>query len=142
MARFTVDWLDVVMDLLRGDMPGVKVMSRIPDQLIDHLPLVVVRRVAGDSPAPEFYDEPWVNVQCWAADPGTPDSDAYRAASDLADQVRGVLWRAYRTQRVITGRGWLVNMRESTAPQEISDPDVPFLGRYSATYELRVRPVT
>lgn len=140
MTRFCVDYLDVLLELLREEMPEVRVMTRIPDGLHALLPLVVIRRVGGDSPAPEFYDEPWINVQCWCANDDTNNIDSFTAAGILADRVRGILWTAYRTQRVIAGRGWLVNMRESTAPQEISDPDRPLVGRYAATYELRVRP--
>ncbi len=140
MTRFCVDYLDVLLELLREEMPDVTVMTRIPDGLPAFLPLVVIRRVGGDSPAPEFYDEPWMNVQCWCDNDDVNNIDAFTAAGILADRVRGVLWTAYRTQRVMAGRGWLVNMRESTAPQEISDPDRPLIGRYAATYELRVRP--
>jgi hypothetical protein len=138
--RFSVDYLDVLLELLREDLtfPGATVMSRNPDHLPDYLPLVVIRRVGGDSPWPEFYDIPWINVQCWCDD-RYPDSDSFRAAGDLADDVRRVLWEAWKTQRVVPGKGWIGRIRESTAPQEISDPDRPFLGRYSATYELRIR---
>lgn len=139
MTTFSVDYLTMLLTMLRGDMPDVKVMSRIPDGITEHLPLVVIRRVGGDSPVPEFYDEPWINVQCWCAD-DPAGLDAFTAAFHLTDRVRGILWTAYRTQRVVPGLGWLVNIRESTAPQEVSDPDRPFLGRYTATYELRVRP--
>lgn len=140
MPRFAVDFLDVLMDLLRPAMPGVFVMSRIPDKVPQYLPLVVLRRTGGDSQAPEFYDTPFVNVQCWAEEDVAGGRDAYRVASDLADQVRGVLWTAYRTQQVVPGRGWLGSMRESTGPMEITDPDLPLLGRLAATYEIRVRP--
>lgn len=140
MTRFCVDYLDVLLELLREEMPDITVMTRIPDGLTSFLPLVVIRRVGGDSPAPEFYDEPWMNVQCWCDNDYVNDIDAFTAAGNLADRVRGILWTAYRTQRVMAGRGWLVNIRESTAPQEISDPDRPLIGRYAATYELRVRP--
>lgn len=140
MTRFCVDYLDVLLELLREEMPDVTVMTRIPDGLTSFLPLVVIRRVGGDSPAPEFYDEPWMNVQCWCDNDYSNNIDAFTAAGNLADRVRGILWTAYRTQRVMAGRGWLVNIRESSAPQEISDPDRPLIGRYAATYELRVRP--
>jgi hypothetical protein len=142
MPRYSVDYLDVLLPLLRGDLPGVTVMSRIPDNIHDFLPLVVIRRSGGDSVAPEFYDVPWVNVQCWCADPHIPGRDQYRDASDLADQVRGILWSAYRTQRVVPGEGWISWIRESSAPIEISDPDLPLLGRVTATYELRIRPAS
>lgn len=141
MPRFSVDYLDVLLALLRPALPGVRVMTRIPDHVPAYLPLVVIRRSGGDSPAPEFYDQPWINVQCWCDEDRAADIDAQRAASDLADQVRGILWTAYRTQQVVSGLGWVGYIRESTAPQEISDPDLPLLGRYTATYELRVRPV-
>lgn len=141
MPRYSVDYLDVLLELLRLDLtyPGVTVMSRIPDHITEHIPLVVIRRVGGDSPAPRFYDTPWINVQCWVDDQG-PTGDPFRDAGDLADDVRRVFWQAYETQRVVPGLGWIGSMRESTAPQEISDVDRPFLGRYSATYEMRVRP--
>lgn len=142
VQRYSVDYLDVLLELLRTDLtfPGVTVMSRIPDHITEHLPLVVIRRVGGDSTHPWFFDVPWINVQCWCDD-RHPGADPFRAAGDLADDVRRVLWEAWRTQRVVPDLGWIGYIRESTAPQEISDVDRPFLGRYSATYELRVRPV-
>lgn len=138
--RFSVDYLDLILAMLREDLPGVTVVTRIPDNIQNYLPLVSVQRVGGDSPAPEFYDEPWVNIQSWCEDDRVTGIDSFRAAENLADQVRGILWTAWRTQRVVPGLGWLVNIRESTAPLEVSDPDRPLVGRYSATYELRVRP--
>lgn len=140
MPRFSVDYLDVLLELLREDLtfPDVQVMSRIPDHITEHLPLVVIRRIGGDSPWPEFYDIPWINVQCWVDDKG-PTGDPFRDAGDLADDVRRVLWEAWKNQRVVPGQGWIVAIRESSAPQEISDVDRPFLGRYAATYELRIR---
>lgn len=140
MTRFAVDYLDVLLDLLRPALPGVQVWSKIPDNVPDYLPLVVLDRTGGSSNAPEFFDQPLVQVQCWAADNRSTGVDAIRAASDLADQVRGVLWTAYRTQQVVPGRGWIGWVRESSGPQEIPDPDLPFVGRFVATYELRVRP--
>jgi hypothetical protein len=139
MPRFAVDYLDVLTTLLRAELPGVKVMTRIPDHITEHLPLVVIRRVGGDSPAPEFFDQPWINVQCWCEDDRASGVDAFRLAANLADDVRRVLWTAYRTQQVIHGLGWIGWIRETSGPQEVSDPDLVFLGRYSATYELRIR---
>jgi len=141
MPRFSVDYLDVLLELLRLDLtfPDVQVMSRIPDHITEYLPLVVIRRVGGDSNYPEFFDRPWINVQCWCGNQG-PSGDPFRDAGDLADDVRRVFWEAWKTQRVVPGLGWIGWIRESSAPQEISDVDRPFLGRYAATYELRVRP--
>jgi hypothetical protein len=141
MPRFTVDFLDVLLDLLRDKLgDDVWVMSRIPDGVEDYLPLVVIRRTGGSPVRPDFYDQPWVNVQCWCADDPDSGIDQYRAASDLADQVRGIFWNAWRTQEVVPGKGHIAWYRESTSPIEISDPDLPLLGRFSATYDLRIRP--
>jgi hypothetical protein len=141
MPRFAVDFLDVLLPMLRDELEpdDVTVMSRIPDGVENYLPLVVVRRTGGDSPAPEFFDDVWVNVQCWTTDRHVDGTDQYRDASDLADRVRGIFWTAYRTQQVIPGVGWIAQIRESSGPIEISDPDLVLLGRVTATYELRVR---
>lgn len=147
MPRFAVDVLDVATELLRAELdPSVTVQTRIPDHIVDYLPLVVVRASGGDSAAPQFYDTPYINTQAWCAPPPDPTApgavDAYRAASDLCDLVRGILWTAWRTQRVVGipgGTGWISGIRESSGPLEISDVDLPHLGRYVATYELRIR---
>lgn len=145
MPRFAVDYLDLLLDLFRTDLdPEVKVMTRIPDFITEHLPLVVVRPTGGDSYDPRFFDTPYINVQAWTApppDPGAPGAvDASRSACDLADECRRILWTAWRTQRVIPGHGWISKIRESTGPLEVPDVDAPNLGRWVATYELRIRP--
>jgi hypothetical protein len=75
-------------------------------------------------------------VQCWAAPDG--DVDAARMAHNLADDVRRVLWTAW-SEQTVTPAGWIRRIRESSAPEEINDPDVPLFGRYQATYEIWVR---
>jgi hypothetical protein len=92
----------------------VTVRSRTPDPLPDYIPLVVIRRTGGSSDSPTFYDTPWINVQCWAAQ--TDTMDAFRAAHNLADDVRRVLWEAWANQTV-TAAGWIRRVRESSAPK-------------------------
>ena len=133
---FSVDPMDVLLPILRAGLPGVNVFSRVPDPVPDYLPLVVIRRTGGGSDHPRFIDIPWINVQCWAAPSGS--LDAARAAHNLADDVRRVLWTAWQTQQT-TPAGWIRRVRESSAPEEINDPDVPMFGRYQATYELWIR---
>ena len=133
---YSVDPMDVLLPILRQGLPGVNVFSRVPDPVPDWLPLVVIRRTGGSSDAPTFYDVPWINVQTWSA--ATQTKDAARAAYDLADDVRRVLWRSWNDQ-VTTPAGWIRRVRESSAPEEINDPDVPHFGRYQATYEIWIR---
>jgi hypothetical protein len=135
-VAYSVDPMDVLLPLLRNGLPGVNVYSRVPDGIPSHLPLVVIRRTGGSSDSPTFYDVPWINVQCWAAP--SPSEDASRIAHDLADDVRRVLWTAWENQTV-TPAGWIRRVRESSAPEEINDPDVPMYARYQATYEIWIR---
>jgi hypothetical protein len=136
MTRFAVEAADIVLEILRDALPDVTVRASIPDNVPDFVPLVVVRRIGGSSPWPDFWDEPLINVQCWAA--AAADTDASRVCSDLADEVRRTLWTAWRTQTVTDG-GSIARIRESQAPMEIDDVDLPFLGRFAATYELKLR---
>jgi hypothetical protein len=122
--------------LLRAALPDVTVRSAIPDDLTKFLPLIVVRRISGASLAPRFWDGPSVNVQCWSD--ATDELDPVSAAFQLADQTRRVLWEAWENQTV-TSAGHIVQLRESQAPLEVPDVDLPRLGRYVATYALRVR---
>jgi hypothetical protein len=144
MPRFSVDYLDLLLDLFRSELdPTVNVMTRIPDLITSFLPLVVVRSSGGDSYDPRFFDTPYINVQSWCAPPADQGADgavdASRAASDLADECRRILWTAWREQRVIAGLGWISKIRESSGPLEVPDVDAPALGRWVATYELRIR---
>jgi hypothetical protein len=136
MARWAGEAEQVPVLLLRAALPDVTIRSGIPDDLTKFLPLIVVRRVAGASVAPRFWDGPSINVQCWSD--ATTELDPVSAASELADQVRRVLWEAWDNQ-VVTSAGHIVQLRESQGPMEVPDIDLPRLGRYVATYQLRVR---
>lgn len=134
---FSVDWADVVLPILRDRLPDdVNVMSRVPDGVPNFVPLVVVRRTGGSSDHPWLYDQPWLMFQHW--DGPRDGVDAARNAHDLADDVRRALWEALHEQQT-TDAGHIVWVRESSAPEEINDPDVPMLVRFQATYELRIR---
>jgi hypothetical protein len=137
VTRFAVESVDVVLDLLRAALPmGTNVRASIPDDVPDLVPLVVVRRIGGSSPWPQFWDEPLMNIQNWSGPDGF--KDATRAASDMADEVRRALWDAYWNQTVTAG-GSIARIRESQAPLEMPDVDLPFLRRFQATYELKLR---
>jgi hypothetical protein len=133
---FSVDPMDVILPLLRPRLPGVKLMSRVPDEVPKFVPLVVVRRTGGSSDHPWLYDQPWLAFQHW--DGPRNGVDAARNAFNLADNVRRALWEAWYEQAT-TPAGHIVWVRESSAPEEINDPDVPILVRFQATYEIQIR---
>lgn len=133
--RFSTDVLTLFLTIVRDAVgPDVNVYTRIPDDLPQHVPMVVIRRTAGRSQSPHFADRPWINTQVWAG-----GDDPFRTANELADKVRGALFNAWYDQKVVPGIGWIVDIRESSGPEEISDPDRPHFGRYQMTHEIRVR---
>jgi hypothetical protein len=135
MPRFSIDYLDLFLPLVRNGLNNeINVFSRIPDELPEFMPLVVIRRTAGRTQYPRFTDRPWISTQVW-----TGGDDPHRAASDLIDRVRGIYWDAWDQQTVIDGVGWIVDIRESSGPEELSDPDRPHFGRYQMLHEIRVR---
>jgi hypothetical protein len=141
MVRWAGEAERVPLLLLRAGLPDATVRASIPDKLPKFLPLVVIRRVAGSSPVPRFWDGVTLNVQCWSdADP-VDELDPRAAAATLADHTRRVLWEAWSAQTV-TAAGHIVQLRESQGPMEVIDPDLPHLGRFIATYQLRVRPAS
>lgn len=138
MPRYAPDVLDILLELIREALPDVAVRSAIPDGVPGLVPLVVLRRIGGSSVRPKFWDGCLMNVQCWAAGDGD-DIDPARAAGDLADSVRRTLWEALESQTVTT-YGHIIGLRETQGPMEIGDVDLPHLARFSATYNVRVRP--
>ena len=132
--RFSVDVLAVMLTITRNALPHVNVYSRIPDDLPKHLPLVVIRRTAGRSQYPHFADRPWINTQCFVG-----GDDPFTDCNILCDRVRGAYYRAGYEQIDVPGVGWIVDIRESSGPEELSDPDRPFFGRYQMTHEIRIR---
>jgi hypothetical protein len=134
-GRYSIDYLDLFLGILRNALPDdVTVLSRLPDHLPDFVPLVVIRRTAGRTQFPRYTDRPWISTQVWAG-----GDDPFREASDLIDKVRGALFKAWDEQIVVPGVGCIVDIRESSGPVEISDPDVPRLGRYEMLHEIRIR---
>jgi hypothetical protein len=134
---YAPDGLAVVLNLLRDGLgPDVQVFSRMPDHFDEHMPMVLIHRSGGQSKAPKFYDSYLLNVQCWAGGPGVPDPAL--VTYELADDIRRILWEAVLQQQT-TPDGWLIGIRESSAPQELPENDQPLYSRFVATYELHVR---
>lgn len=134
-TRFSLDVQDLMLAIARNAVgPDVNVFTRIPDDLPKHVPLVVIRRTAGRSQSPHFTDRPWFNTQVFCG-----GDDPFRDANILADTVRGAIFNAWYDQFVLPGVGWIVDVRESSGPEEIADPDRPHFGRYQMTHEIRMR---
>ena len=123
----------LVLTLLRSALSArVTVESELSDPL-RRTPYVFVDVVGGDEIDPRFLGVPRVDVDVFA-------SGGRRAAADLAEDVRVALFRAWEDQTV-TGHGHLASFRTASYPRAIRTAGQPAeVYRYTATYELGVRP--
>ena len=137
---------DVVLPILRDGLSPLRVQSLI--EFDQHFPMVHVRRAQGltsDVGDPRFIDSALIQVHVFTEDP-----DGDEAGAVLSDAVRAVLWRAYREQTVVPGRGWISFFDLRHPPKRASDwatatgpvqyADLPTgVLRYESLYQLGVR---
>lgn len=121
----------LVLPILREALPGVQVVSRMPEVSDRRYPMLLVHRAGGNAIHIDLLDRMSVNLQCWAAD------------DDKAEQVllnaRAALWSAHRSQRVIPGVGHISYMTEVSGPNSVPS-QIDGHARYQSLYSLRVRP--
>lgn len=133
--RLLADLDDVVHAILIAG--GVTVGANIPADLSARIApagahYVAARRFGGAAVDPRFLDRGAVSVDVWAT--------TRRAAADVAETCRVLLFTAWRTQTVHAGAS-ISSYGESTAPAELRTDGQPAdQWRYSASYSLHVRP--
>jgi hypothetical protein len=142
-SELFVDGVEVVLWLLREQLPDhrpglseVNVFEDMPERLADYLPAVQVSRTGGATDHPRFYGQFWLPIQVWSNAEGAWDQ--YKAAFELSNQVARILYLAWE-QQVVTPYGSVNKWRESTGFHKVGDPNLPFAGRYVATYDLLIR---
>lgn len=140
-----VDGMAVLLHLLRTGLPpmrtglsAVTVFEDMPDGASEYMPLVRIARTGGSSDRPRFHAGFLVNVQVWSDREAGPGWDPHQAAYQLSQQVATVLFTA-RESQVSTPYGSIAKWRESSGFRKFTDPELPFIGRYVATYDLLVR---
>lgn len=99
---------EVVLPILRPALPGVSVVSQLPDA--DHrvLPMVVVRRDGGirNPNLPHRHSLPVVELEAVSA-------DSLVECEELYDEALDALISAVRNQTVVPGVGHLQSLREA-----------------------------
>jgi hypothetical protein len=137
---------DLLLAILREDLPGVEVKSLIgKDQ---QFPLVLVRRQpqfgewAGDD---RFTDEADIVVHTFCEDP-----DGDEDAALLGEAVRVVLRNAWLDHKVVPGRGSITRVKMTSAPRRATDwatatgpvqyADLPTgVWRYETLFRVEIR---
>lgn len=141
--RYSADYLGILLHIVREAVgPSVHVFTREPDDLPNYMPCIVIRRTAGASQNPKFFDRPWISTQAYAKSTGAPGDDPILAAELLIDQVRKAYFEAWHNQTVVPDLGWIQDVRESSGPEELMQTDLPHMGRYQMLHEMRIRRVT
>ena len=128
--RHLPDVDDLVLAILEsGD---VTCGANLPPDLVDRLPYVSARRFGGSAVHPQFLDRATITVDAYAA--------TRRAAADLAETCRVLLYAAWRSQTTHGGAS-VAHYSEVTAPAELrTDGQLERLHRYQAAYSLHIRP--
>lgn len=137
---------DFIVPLLQGLIPDVPVKSEIEEG--QTFPVILARRDAsfgfwdGDH---RFFDQAPLIINTYVSGP-----DADQDAALLADAVRAQLFRAWREQIVIPGRGHIVRLRMTSPPRRAPDwasPTGPVqyaelprdVERYETRYTVTIR---
>lgn len=123
----------LLIGIVRAALPGVEVGTLVPADLPSNPRLfVLLHRVGGAAIDLQFLDRATVDVQTYAP--------TRRGAADLADDVRTVLFTAYRIQHA-TPEGHIAYFREVAGPSELRTANQPdALYRFQATYTASLRP--
>lgn len=120
------------------------VFTKLQDGMGEHLPALIVERTGGSSDRPEFVSDYFTHLQVWSGETADFPNDPFGAAFDLSQRVAKVLYEACKNQTVAydgNGHvlGWISQWRESSGFQDATDVDLPDVGRYVATYDLKIR---
>ena len=125
----------VLLPLLRSALPGVSVVSVIPDA--DHrvLPMVHVQRAGGvrNPDLPRQHAKPVVRITA-ASDEGLIE------AEELYEASLDALYAAVRSQQVVPGVGYLQSVSEQQGASEIAS-GVQDVWTVGGTAQLALRSV-
>lgn len=113
-------------------LSGVPVASTPPTELKTKVPCLTCYRSGGNVIAPKLADRPLIHVIAWGG--------SYDQARDLAQTVRSLIFRAWRTPTVSAlGRiGWV---DEVIGPVQVATGTEPYdVWRFDADYRVIIRP--
>lgn len=137
MARITVDIELLMVGLLDQALPDVTVMAEVDVDSVDRLPLVIVRPVTGamiSNGAPNLGWSWLVALSILA--------QGHQAASDLADDVYGIVHGFEDQQAVMAGVGCITHVEDNSMPtRTATSVTADNLTQYDGAWQLTVTPV-
>lgn len=106
---------EIILPVVREAIPEAQVVTWIPDLPQREYPLILIHRAGGTALDMELADRPTLDIQVFS-------KDSLADAEELALRVRGALLDAWKSQELISGKGYINFVREMSGPNSVPDP--------------------
>jgi hypothetical protein len=106
---------EVVLPILKAGLPGVQVVSWVPDVADRQFPIVGIRRLGGLPVDVDMYDRAVIEVTAYS-DTNLVDCE------NLCLDVRQILWNAWKNQVVVPDKGSIGSYFETLGPTQFDSP--------------------
>lgn len=106
---------EVVLPILKAELPGVQVVSWVPDVDDREFPIVNVRRLGGLPVDVDMFDRAVIEVTAYT-DTNLMDCE------NLCLDVRQILYNAWKKQTVVTDKGSIASYFETLGPTQFDSP--------------------
>lgn len=123
---------EIVLPILKAELPGVQVVSWVPDVDDREYPIVNVRRLGGLEVDVDMLDRAVVEVTAFT-DTNLMDCE------NLCLDARQILWNAWKKQTVVEDKGSISSFFTTLGPTQFDSPyDDTF--RVQMLVQLGLRP--
>lgn len=106
---------EIVLPILKAELPGVQVVSWVPDVADRQYPIVNVRRLGGLPVDVDMYDRAVIEVTAY-------HNTNLQDCENLCLDARQILWNAWKKQTVVTGKGSIGSYFETLGPTQFDSP--------------------
>jgi hypothetical protein len=106
---------EVVLPILKAELPGVQVVSWVPDVADRQYPIVNIRRLGGLEVDVDMYDRAVIELTVFT-DTNLIDCE------NLCLDARQVLWDAWKKQTVVPGKGSIGSFNTTLGPTQFDSP--------------------
>lgn len=124
---------EIVLPILKAELPGVQVVSWVPDVEDREFPMLNVRRLGGLEVDVDMYDRAVIEVTAYT-DTNLIDCE------NLCLDARQVLWDAWKKQTVVTNKGSIGSFFTTLGPTQFDSP-YDDTWRVQTLIQLGLRPI-
>lgn len=123
---------EIVLPILKAELPGVQVVSWVPDVDDRDYPIVNVRRLGGLEVDVDMLDRAVIEITCFT------DTNVIEC-ENLCLDTRQILWNAWKKQTVVPDKGSISSFFTTLGPTQFDSPyDDTF--RVQMLVQLGLRP--